>query len=314
MIKQILPIAVLGAAIFSLSACNSNTSFKTLKNGVEYRIVKDVSGPKPKVGDYVEMYITQHVGDTQLFNSRKMMNGQPSAFVLQASLGPGDPVEGFKLLSVGDSAVFRYAIPVDSLRKTGAQLPPWLKQGMKLEFDVVLVSIKSAAEGKAAQEKKQAEAMAEAEKQSKAQMAIDDKILADYFAQNHISPSKTPSGVYYTISAPGSGANPKPGQAVTVNYTGKTIAGKTFDSNQDTSFHHKEPFTFTIGQHQVIQGWDEGVSMLKKGSKATLYIPSPLAYGPQARSAEITANCILIFNIEVTDIKDAPPAAPRPQQ
>jgi FKBP-type peptidyl-prolyl cis-trans isomerase len=82
--------------------------------------------------------------------------------------------------------------------------------------------------------------------------------------------------------------------------------GETFDSNIDTTFHHKQPFTLPLGMGRVIPGWDEGLALLKKGSKATLYIPSPLAYGPQSPSPKIAPNSILIFEVEVTDIKDAP--------
>jgi len=290
MIKQILPIALLGASLLSFSACKNSGSFKTTKSGLEYNIVKDVAGAKPKLGDFVEMFINVHIGDSQLFNSRKMNNGMAFTFPVQAPQFKGDPVEGFMLLSPGDSAVFR--VPVDSLKKAGAQLLPWMKAGMKLEYDVVLVSIKT-----------KAQVQQEAEQKASAQKGTDDKMLQDYFAKNNIQPLKTQSGVYYTIQAPGEGDNPKAGQSVTVNYTGMTLDGKKFDSNMDSTFHHTQPFTFTLGQHNVIQGWDDGVAILKKGSKATLYIPSPLAYGSQSPSPAIPANSILMFNIEVTGIK-----------
>jgi FKBP-type peptidyl-prolyl cis-trans isomerase len=53
----------------------------------------------------------------------------------------------------------------------------------------------------------------------------------------------------------------------------------------------------------VIQGWDEGLQLLKKGSVAKLLIPSPLAYGPSQRSEVIQANSILVFDVEVTDVQ-----------
>src|SRR5690606_5379895 len=122
------------------------------------------------------------------------------------------------------------------------------------------------------------------------QVGIDDKKLQEYFAQNNINAQKTESGLYYVIEKEGSGPTASAGQDVTVNYTGKTMDGKTFDSNVDPQFQHVEPFTFKLGQGQVIRGWDEGVALLKKGSKAKLYIPSPLAYGTQDRSPSIPPN------------------------
>ena len=291
MIKRILPIALAaGIVLTGMSSCTPNGGFKTTKSGLEYKIVKDVpGGQSPKMGDFVEMHIHVHIGDSDLFNSRKMNNNMPFSFPVQAPSFKGDPIEGFMMLTPGDSAVFRVA--VDSLKKAGAQLLPWMKPGQKLEYDVVLVSIKNKQQMKA-----------DADVKSSAQRGVDDKMLQDYFAKNNLHPEKTPSGVYYIMQAPGSGDSPKPGQTVTVNYTGKTLDGKTFDSNQDSSFHHTQPFSFTIGQRQVIPGWDEGVAIMKKGGKATLYIPSPLAYGAQGQGP-IPPNAILMFDVAVTDIK-----------
>ena len=66
-----------------------------------------------------------------------------------------------------------------------------------------------------------------------------------------------------------------------------------------------QPFSFGLGQGQVIKGWDEGVALLKKGSKATLYIPSTMAYGERGAGDKIPANAVLIFDVEVTDIAAA---------
>jgi FKBP-type peptidyl-prolyl cis-trans isomerase len=88
-----------------------------------------------------------------------------------------------------------------------------------------------------------------------------------------------------------------------MNYTGKLMDGTKFDSNQDSTFHHMEPFTFPIGVGQVIPGWDEGVMLLNKGAKATLFIPSGLAYGEHPPTPAIPANSILVFDVEVVSYK-----------
>jgi FKBP-type peptidyl-prolyl cis-trans isomerase FkpA len=201
-------------------------------------------------------------------------------------------MEGIAMMAPGDSAIFR--TPVDTLLKVShGQLPAFMKAGDKLVFKVVLVSVVS-----------KEEKAKEDEKKSASQKGIDDKILQDYFAKNNLKPTKTASGMYYSIEKEGTGENAKKGQDVTVNYTGKTLDGKTFDSNVDSNFHHVQPFNFPLGEGHVIKGWDEGVALLKKGSQATLYIPSPLAYGAR-QQGPIPANGILIFTVEVTDIKVA---------
>jgi len=86
-----------------------------------------------------------------------------------------------------------------------------------------------------------------------------------------------------------------------VNYTGKLLDGTIFDSNKDPKFGHVQPFSFTLGAGMVIKGWDEGMQLLKLGGRATFYIPSSLAYGPQG-SGSIPPNAVLVFDVEVTGI------------
>ncbi len=276
--------------------------FKTTASGLEYDIVKDEPGTQtPKAGDYVEMHIHASCGDSSLFDSRTMNKNEPVSFQLQNPTFKGDPAEGFMLLTAGDSAIFR--VSVDSIRKNGNQLPPFMKDGMKIQYNVVMISIKT-------QEQKKADDEAKSSKQKE----IDETMLKDYFAKNNIQATKTESGMYFKITKASEGKKPSVGESVTVNYTGKTMDGKTFDSNQDSNFHHVQPFTFVIGKGQVIKGWDEGIALLKKGEKATLYIPSPLAYADRSPSPLIPANSILIFDVELNDIKaaDAAQAADKP--
>ena len=108
--------------------------------------------------------------------------------------------------------------------------------------------------------------------------------------------------MYYVITQAGTGEKPKTGQTVIANYTGKLLNGTKFDSNMEEAFHHVSPFSFALGQHMVITGWDLGFALLNKGAKATLYIPSNLAYGENGQGP-IPANSPLIFDVELVDIK-----------
>jgi FKBP-type peptidyl-prolyl cis-trans isomerase len=213
----------------------------------------------------------------------------------------GDLMEGLTLLTEGDSAVFR--IPVDSLLKMGNQPLPWIKSGVgqMVEYEVKVTSVRNQQQMKQQQDESAAK-----------QKGIDDKILQQYFAQNKIKATKTPSGLYYRITKQGTGPMAQKGQTMVMNYTGKTLDGNPFDSNVDPKFNHVQPFKFMLGMGQVIKGWDEGIALLKKGSKATLYIPSPLAYGAQSPSPAIPSNGILMFDVELVDIEGAAtaPAAP----
>jgi FKBP-type peptidyl-prolyl cis-trans isomerase FkpA len=261
--------------------------FTLLASGLEYKIVSHGAGKKkPELTDHVELNISYTVGDSVVFDSRKMNNNKPVPIPIAASRGSGDPSEVFMLMVAGDSAVVRF--PVDSMKKAGQSPPPWAKDGDKIIYYISMVSVKTDAEDK----KETAEKAA-------IQTGIDDKILQDYFKQRGLKPKKTASGLYYTISTPGHGENVKAGDNVEVNYTGMFMDGKKFDSNTDSSFHHMQPFALEVGRGKVIKGWDEGLQLLNTGAKATFYIPSPLAYGSQDRGPQIPANSILIFDVEI---------------
>ncbi|HEY9629339.1 MAG TPA: FKBP-type peptidyl-prolyl cis-trans isomerase [Coleofasciculaceae cyanobacterium] len=109
--------------------------------------------------------------------------------------------------------------------------------------------------------------------------------------------TRTASGLQYIDLAIGTGATPQTGQTVTVNYTGILLNGAKFDSSRDRN----QPFSFPIGQGRVIQGWDEGLSTMKVGSRRQLIIPANLAYGSSG-SGVIPGNATLIFDVEVIGI------------
>jgi peptidylprolyl isomerase len=85
----------------------------------------------------------------------------------------------------------------------------------------------------------------------------------------------------------------------TVHYTGWLEDGTMFDS----SLMRGQPFSFPVGAGQVIPGWDEGVASMKVGGKRQLKIPADLAYGEQGAGGVIPPNAILIFEVELLDVK-----------
>lgn len=109
----------------------------------------------------------------------------------------------------------------------------------------------------------------------------------------------TPSGLKIKELQPGTGASPQNGQKVTVHYTGWLTDGTKFDSSVDRN----QPFEFTLGAHEVIQGWDEGVASMKIGGKRRLVIPPNLAYGSRAVGGVIPANSTLVFDVELLGAK-----------
>jgi FKBP-type peptidyl-prolyl cis-trans isomerase len=108
----------------------------------------------------------------------------------------------------------------------------------------------------------------------------------------------TPSGLRYIDEVIGTGDNPKPGQNVTVHYTGTLENGTKFDSSVDRG----QPYTFPIGTGVVVKGWDDGIMTMKVGGKRRLIIPANLGYGAAGRPPKIPPNSTLLFEIELLGI------------
>ena len=118
-----------------------------------------------------------------------------------------------------------------------------------------------------------------------------------------------PSGLRYEIIKAGSGVMAKPGQMVTMHYTGTLTNGQTFDS----SIERGQPVDMVLDSSRVIPGMIEGLQKVGVGGKIKLYVPPSLAYGDQG-SQVIPPGATLIFDVEILCVKDAPkePAAPAP--
>lgn len=133
------------------------------------------------------------------------------------------------------------------------------------------------------------------------QRETDDKLIQEYLKANNVDEAnviRTNSGLYYLKLEEGTGAKVESGDDVAVHYTGTLLNGTKFDSSYD---RNKPIEVRPVGKGRVIQGWDEGLKLMRQGEKARLYIPSHLGYGRYPQGG-IPANAVLLFDVEVVSI------------
>ena len=112
----------------------------------------------------------------------------------------------------------------------------------------------------------------------------------------HGKVTTTASGMKYFTLAAGKGEKAGKNRKIKAHYTGKLTSGEIFDSSK-----RNEPFEFTVGIGQVIKGWDEALSDMKKGEKRVLVLPPNLAYGERGAGGSIPPNATLVFEVELLD-------------
>lgn len=110
---------------------------------------------------------------------------------------------------------------------------------------------------------------------------------------------ETPSGLRYVVLEEGAGPKPRPRQRLSALYEGMLLDGTVFDKKLDPA----QPFQFTIGMNQVIEGWEEAFMDMRAGEKRILIIPYPLAYGLRGRPPDIPNRATLVFEVQLLAIE-----------
>jgi FKBP-type peptidyl-prolyl cis-trans isomerase FkpA len=287
-----------------------NDKNQKTSDGINYTYIR--SGKEtPTIGDYVLYHFTAKSEQDSLF-----INSYDQDFpaYLQydenaESLTGIDEI--FINLRKGDSVVVQTTA---EKMFGGFGVPPFLRNEEKISLRIGVVDVLNEDNFKAYSEnmsKRQSEIQ---NSKADSQTQEDIKIIEKYLSKNRLSAKRTESGLFYIIEKEGSGPEVNAGDLVSVHYTGYVLDGTVFDTSRESVArqHHTyqegrpggySPIEFPVGQGQVIQGWDEGLQLLRKGTVAKLIIPSSLAYGDRQASEVITANSILVFDVEIVDVE-----------
>lgn len=297
---------LMGLLMLLCVACNK--SEKETPSGLKFKIVKAGDGITPKVGEVIVFkFVFKDSKDSVWRDSYKSDMPQSAVIADTAAIKTEDGMmQMLRMLSKGDSAIVDISLKEFFEKIAKSPIPPTFDTTLFFHFDVKIDSITT--------REKMMKFQAEwSERKYKEQLEIDEAIIDKYLSEKNIVAQKTESGLRYVITKPGNGENGKSGQTVKAYYTGYTLEGVYFDGNiksvaQEKGFYNPAgepyaPYEVTIDRPGIIKGWYEAFKVLNKGAKATVYIPSVLAYGPQGRGEVIKANEILVFDLEVVDLK-----------
>ncbi len=308
-------ISILSVVILTITSCGQQDGFKTTDSGLKYQFVsKGMSGNQPEEGQVVTLNLTMvSEGDSILMQASKM----PIQKVEQMWSLKGGIEEAFSMMSEGDSIIVKVKAGDLYQRTWQMPVPPNINEDQLITCIIGMDKIYDADEFQKQSALARVEEIDAFRKQAlyekKDQMDTDIAVIDAYLKKNNITAETTENGIRYIILEEGTGPKPQVGDQVQVNYTGNVLEGGYFDTSveekaKEFGLHDPRrpygPFEFVLGTGGVIHGWDEGIALLNEGTRARLYIPSPMAYGDQQRSEVIVANAILEFEVELVGIKN----------
>jgi peptidylprolyl isomerase len=264
--------------VLILIGCNKKPGVETLKDGLKYKDDSLGTGPAADMNKLVTLHYKGWIVEdtTNLFGSwdkdpKKMVyflgssyeRNQPMKFILGTSSFVKGIDEGIVGMKKGGTRTIIIPSELAYGEKGMRGIPP----NTDLKMVIKLLEVR-------------------------------DKVVAKAWSVPDEAFKTTASGLKYAIVKEGTGNYADSGDVVTVNYSGYLSDGTLFDS----SVERDEPISFVLGMEQVIKGWDEGIRLMKKGSKVRFIIPPELAYGRIALD-KIPANSTLTFDVELLDIQ-----------
>lgn len=298
-------LLVLTVAALGFAACSGG--LKKGPAGLMYSIHNDVKGDSIQDGDFISLNIIAKTdADSVLYNSYEL--DRASQTFVPKPMYDGDLFYAIKMLNKGDSATIK--IDLDSAVAKGQPRP----QGIKGKYIIYTVKIedvihKDTANQPAFQAKIEAFFKVEGDKAKASEVGK----IQNYIDSKKLKVEKLPSGLQIATVIEGKGAQPVAGDSVNVNYTGRLVSGKAFDTSLEDVAKKEGLFNpsrvpyntlnLVVGRGAVIAGFDEGVMKMKQGGKYILLIPSALGYGEQGmQGGMIGPFTPLVFEIELVKV------------
>jgi len=287
---------------------------KETPKGYKYTLVRKGDGNVPPPGKFLRVDLVFRDAKDSVWNDTRksdfplIIPVRDTSFIrMEEGLD-----EVFRLLSKGDSIVMKLNAQTFFEKSYRQPVPPGVDPKSDFTFEVVVKDVLDTAAVNNLHQEVLAKQEEKAKAQREEQLAKDIETIDSFLKEKNISAQTTASGLRYIVTKQGTGANAKPGQTATVNYAGYLMNGKYFDTSYEKLAKEQnvymegrtyEPYKVVVATRSVIEGWDEMLQLMNKGSKVTVYVPSSLGYGPRKVSEDIGENAILIFDMEMVDLQ-----------
>lgn len=256
-------------------------------SGYLYELHTQHKGLRPIIGDEVVYHQLLLKNDSVVQST--YLNFEPIKAVMPGKGDVADPpppsYEGIFLMSVNDSITLLQ--PMDSVKNY--KRPRWLKKSDTLKYTLKLLDIRP-------------KEIVDAERDSLKGVELimigeTQQWIKDYNADKLENTTTTDSGLRYVIHTAGTGKAAATKKYVQLHYAGFKMDGTILDN----TYSRNQPATYRVGNKGIL-GWDELLPKLKEGGKATVFVPSKLAYGAKGREPKVAPNEDLVFYVEVVKV------------
>ncbi len=283
-------VTIIFLTIILISSCGRKSEFEGFsksKKGFHYQLnTIGESMKKTNPGDYITADISyQTINDSLFFEGRRKLRIEKPAY-------KGAIKDCFMMLRADESATFILKAEPFFKQTLSSELPSFLKVEDYIKINISIVEIQTATEF-------------ENEKQAFLNWVEDfgdyeKVILSQFLREEKLNISNSKSGLIYLPLASFDVPRIQLGDTITINYEGKFLNGKFFDSTK----RRNQPFSFVYGtEWQVIKGLEEGLALMGEGEKAIFILPSELAFGTSGSSTGIIPPFTsLIFEVEILKV------------
>jgi FKBP-type peptidyl-prolyl cis-trans isomerase FkpA len=287
---------IISLVLLALGFCSfgQTEGYRQNENDLYFKFYVKNDGKTAVIGDLASLHmIIKTEEGTVIKSSYDEKEGKPILFPVKVPAFPGDIYEAVAMMAAGDSASF--LIPSDSIytKVFRKPLPTNVKSGSLLNFIIKVQWIKAQPDLVINEH---------AVEVDRTQLANEEIEMHKYMTAQGLEMKKTKSGVYVEATKEGQGDIAVAKKMISFNYTGKFLDGKVFETTiKENGIGH--PLSITVGNQQVIRGWEEAFLEMRAGGTYVVIVPSHMAFGPKGRGGVVPPNTPLVFEIQVVSVR-----------